>query len=199
MNLMTEMNRPEPNINTVTSIFEGEVNLSFKLLRYLQSPIFKRRAEIETIKQAIVTLGESELKRFICLLFTAQFSEKKPEELSVMSLARARFCEVIVQEKLIKGTQSSAFLVGLLSLIDALVDADIKDLMEKLPVSDDIKQAIINRQGESANLLKLCEMHEQANWQHIDEYCQKLHIDPNKAGELYQASLTWASDRVKAL
>lgn len=199
LNLMSEMSKPEPDINIVIAIFEGEVNLSFKLLRYLQSPIFKRRKEIETIKQAIVTLGHLELKRFVSLLFTAQFSENKPKELSVMSLARAKFCELMVQEKILTGVQSSAFLVGLLSLIDALVDADIQDLMDKLPITDDIKQAIVNRQGESANLLLLCEMYEKADWQHIDEYCKKMKINADKAGELFQQSLTWASERIKAL
>lgn len=199
LNLMSEMNKTEPNINVVTSIFEGEVNLSFKLLRYLQSPIFKRRKEIETIKQATVVLGNEELKRFVCLLFTAQFSENKPEELSIMSLTRARFCELMVQEKILNGTQSSAFLVGLLSLIDALVDADIQELMDKLPISNDIKQAIINRQGQSANLLLLCEMYEHADWQQIDDYCLKQKIDADQAGELFQSSLTWASERVKSI
>jgi EAL and modified HD-GYP domain-containing signal transduction protein len=199
INLMSEMNKAEPNINAVTSIFEGEVNLSFKLLRYLQSPIFKRRKEIDTIKQATVVLGNEELKRFVSLLFTAQFSENKPEELSLMSLARARFCELMVQTHILKGVESSAFLLGLLSLIDALVDADIKELMDKLPLSQEIKDAIVNRQGASANLLQLCEMYEKADWPKIEYYCQNNNIDANKTAELFQQSLHWASERIKAI
>ncbi|MCF2946682.1 EAL domain-containing protein [Paraglaciecola aquimarina] len=197
--LMAEMNKPEPNINIVTSIFEAEVSLSFKLLRYLQSPIFKRRKEIETIKQATIILGNEELKRFVSLLFTAQFSDNKPEQLSVMSLARARFCELMVQTHILKGVESSAFLVGLLSLIDALVDADINELMDILPLSSEIKEAIVKRQGASANLLQLCEMFEDADWQKIETYCQNININPDKTSELFQQSLLWASERIKAM
>ncbi|MGJ8682571.1 EAL and HDOD domain-containing protein, partial [Paraglaciecola sp.] len=199
INLMSEMNKSEPNINAVTSIFEAEVNLSFKLLRYLQSPIFKRIKKIETIKQATVILGNEELKRFVSLLFTAQFSENKPEQLTVMSLARARFCELMVQTHILKGIESSAFLVGLLSLIDALVDGDIKELMNILPISNEIKEAIVNRQGASANLLQLCEMYESAEWETIETYCKKMSIDADKTSELFQQALQWASERNKSL
>lgn len=199
VNLMTEMSRPEPNLNQVVTAFEGDVNLSFKLLRYLQSPIFKRRSEIVTIKQAAVALGHQELKRFVCLLFTAQFSEEKCEQLSIMSLARAKFCEQLVEEGVFSGEHASAFLVGLLSLIDALVDADIKELMDKLPLCDDIKQAIVNRKGDAANLLKLCELYEHADWDKLDHFCQKIAVDPEKIGDIYQQSITWATERYQAL
>ena len=89
--------------------------------------------------------------------------------------------------------------MGLLSLIDALVDADIKELMSILPLSTEIKEAIVNRQGASANLLQLCEMFENADWQQIEDYCQKMKINADKTSELFQQSLLWASERIKAM
>jgi c-di-GMP phosphodiesterase len=127
--LMEEINSSEPNIAKVTAIFESDVDLAFKLLRYAQSPFFKRASQIANIKQALVMLGAAELKRFISLLFTAQFSQGKPAELTVMSLVRARFNELMMTKHK-NAEHSSAFLVGLLSLIDAMVDADIGELME---------------------------------------------------------------------
>ena len=131
----TFFNKDDLDIKKITAIFEDEVNLAFKLLRYVQSPIFKRDAAITSIKQAIIVLGFEELKRFICLLFTAQFSIGKPQELTVMALARGRFCELMVKAAMPTHSQSSAFLIGLLSLIDAMVDGDIQELMDKLPLS----------------------------------------------------------------
>ncbi|MDU0355524.1 EAL domain-containing protein [Paraglaciecola aquimarina] len=197
--LMAEINKATPDMNLVTSLFEEEVSLSFKLLRHLQSPLFKRRKDVDTIKQAVVILGNKELKRFISILFTAQFSKGKPQELTVMSLARARFCESMAENNMLKGIETSAFLIGLLSLIDALVDADIKELMDKLPLGPDIKNAIVERQGNSANLLHLCEMFEKGEWQQLDDYCQEIKIDPRKTAELYTLSIQWATERLESM
>jgi EAL and modified HD-GYP domain-containing signal transduction protein len=199
VSLSSEINKHELDIEKITSIFENDVDLSFKLLRYVQSPIFKRKATIKTIKQAILILGGEELKRFISLLFTAQFSQSKPQELTVMALARGRFCELMVKTTLPDHSQSSAFLIGLLSLIDAMVDGDIQELMDKLPLHNDIKDAIINRKGKSAYFLKLCELFEKAEPQNILLFCQKIKVDPEQSCLLFQEALNWADHRISAI
>jgi EAL and modified HD-GYP domain-containing signal transduction protein len=199
VNLLSEIHKDDMDIKNITSIFESDVNLSFKLLRYVQSPIFKRIAKIETIKQAILAIGLKELQRFISLLFTAQFSLAKPQVLTVMALARGRFCELMVKATLPTHSQSSAFLVGLLSLIDAMVDGDIQDLMDKLPLHMDMKDAIINRKGESANFLKLCELFEIADWQNIEFFCQQIKVDSAQSCSIFQEALNWADLRTSAI
>jgi len=199
VNLMSEINKDDLDTKKITSIFEDEASLSFKLLRYVQSPIFKRDVSIESIKQAILVLGLDELKRFICLLFTAQFSVGKPQELTVMSLARGRFCELMVKSTLPRHSQSSAFLIGLLSLIDAMVDGNIHELMDKLPLPPEMKDAIINRQGESANFLKLCELFEKADWPNIELFCQQIAVEIEPSYRLFQEALTWADLRMSAM
>lgn len=197
--LMGEMAKEEPNITDITLAFESDVSLSFKLLRYAQSPIFKRPRQIETIKQAIVLLGQNELRRFVSLLFTAQFSDGKPAELTLMSLSRAYFCEQLTKDYNQRNTVPSAFLVGLLSLLDAMLDADINELMDKLPLSQSIKDSIVLRQGEQAQYLALSEFFEKGQWQRIEELCQKLEIDVNGAAELFLHSQVWATERQAAL
>jgi EAL and modified HD-GYP domain-containing signal transduction protein len=199
VSLSSEINKGNLDLKKITSIFEDDVNLSFKLLRYVQSPIFKRVVAIETIKQAILVLGQEELKRFISLLFTAQFSKGKPQELTVMALARGRFCELMVIESLPTHSQSSAFLIGLLSLIDAMVDGDIQDLMDKLPLHKDMKDAIISRKGESAHFLRLCELFEKADWQKIEFFCQQIKVDFEQSHHLFRQALEWADQRTASI
>ena len=199
INLMAEVYKAEPSIPKITAIFEGDVELAFKMLRYAQSPVFKRTGNIETIKQAIVMFGLNELKRFISLLFTAQFSQGKPQELTVMALARARFCENMVSMNSSSSEPSSAFLIGLLSLIDAMVDADIGDLMDKLPISEEMKHVLISKQGELANYLKLCELFELAQWQKVDAFCEHKAYDVERSLEYFQQAMIWATERVKML
>ncbi|MFT4810139.1 MAG: EAL and modified HD-GYP domain-containing signal transduction protein [Paraglaciecola sp.] len=199
VNLWSEINKAELDFKKITSIFEDDINLSFKLLRYVQSPIFKRDAAIQSIKQAILVLGIEELKRFISLLFTVQFSIGKPKALTVMALSRGRFCELMVNATLPINSQPSAFLIGLLSLIDAMVDGDIQELMDKLPLHQDMKDAIINRKGESANFLKLCELFEKADWENIELFCQQINVDPEQSCGLFKDALIWAEQRVTAI
>ena len=192
INLMAEIYKPEPSIPKITAIFEGDVELSFKMLRYAQSPIFKRTGDIETIKQAIIMFGMTELKRFISLLFTAQFSQGKPQELTVMALTRARFCELML-------AASSAFLVGLLSLIDAMVDADLVELMDKLPISEEMKKALVIKQGESAKYLRLCELFELAQWEEAEALCEFYGYPVELTLDKFQQALQWSSERIKML
>ncbi|AGH45140.1 EAL and HDOD domain-containing protein [Paraglaciecola psychrophila] len=199
VNLWSEINKAELDFKNITAIFEDDINLSFKLLRYVQSPIFKRDAAIQTIKQAIIVLGIVELKRFISLLFTAQFSIGKPKALTIMALSRGRFCELMVNATLPINSQPSAFLIGLLSLIDAMVDGDIQELMDKLPLHQDMKDAIINRKGESANFLKLCELFEKGNWENVKLFCQQINVDPEQSCGLFKDALIWAEHRVTAI
>lgn len=199
VNLLSEINKDELDIKKITSIFEDDANLTFKLLRYVQSPIFKRSAAIKTIKQAILVLGFEELQRFIFLLFTAQFSQGKPQELTVMALARGRFCELMVKAALPTHSQSSAFLIGLLSLIDAMVDGDIQELMDKLPLHEDMKAAIIKRKGETAKFLRLCELFEKVDWQNIELFCQDINVDHEQSNRLFQEALIWADERISAI
>jgi c-di-GMP phosphodiesterase len=198
-NLMAEMAKQEPDIEKVTQAFEGDVNLSFKLLRYTQSPIFKRGNEIANIKQAIVLLGQQELTRFVSLLFSAQFAAGKPAELSSMSLIRARFCELMIVQTGQKTVQASAFLVGLLSLLPAMLDADLGELLEKIPLSQQIKQALTQRRGILAENLLLCEYFELADWSQIELFTKKMGINMDIAATHYQNSLQWAAERQKLL
>lgn len=199
INLMAEVYKAEPSISKITAIFEGDVELSFKMLRYAQSPIFKRAGHIETIKQAIVMFGLTELKRFISLLFTAQFSQGKPQELTTLALTRARFCELMVTMNKAASEPSSAFLTGLLSLIDAMVDTDLVELLEKLPISEEMKSALISKQGEAAQCLGLCELFEQGQWQQANALCELYRYPESRSLDNFQQAQLWATERIKML
>jgi EAL and modified HD-GYP domain-containing signal transduction protein len=199
LNLMAEMNMPEPDIGIITRAFESDVNLSFKLLRYAQSPLFKRNKQIESIKQALVVLGGKEIEKFLSLLFTAQFSDNKPQELIKMSLVRARFCELIVSSSNKVIPKSSGFLVGLFSLLDAMVDTEMTELMAKLPISQQIKDVILLRQGQQAQYLNLCEYFEQAKWQEANDLCFQLEIDCENAADIFQQAQIWAIEQTQLL
>ena len=193
--LLYETSKPELDLDNITSVFERDVSIAYKLLRYANSPIFRRRNEISTIKQALVTLGSAELKRFLGLIFAVNINPNKPSELLKQSMSRAKFCELISAEVNSPIDSSIAFLTGLLSMIDALLDEDIKVILTKLPLAQEIKDTLINRKGVLAALIKLVELTEHADWEKIEFVIEKLGFKKETVIKCYNEALAWADEQ----
>ena len=197
-NLVVQLSKNSVAVDDVLKVFEGDANLSFKLLRYVNSPLFRRRNEIQTIRQAIVVLGEQELKRFVYLLFSASVGESKPAELSNMSLVRARFGELLMSARAMDSQAESAFLVGLLSTLDAMLNTSMEELLQSLALVDDMKNALLHGTGIMGESLQLVQALEQANWTKVMNMEQRLGLADELAKKLYLESLEWAAERQKA-
>ncbi|WP_395341668.1 EAL and HDOD domain-containing protein [Ningiella sp. W23] len=197
--LLSEISKPEPNFNEIVKLFELDPGLSFKLLRYTQSPYFQRNKKIENIRQAVVMLGKRELERFITLLFAATFGENKPNELIRLSLQRAKFCEIFADKTPHKGKLSSAFLVGMLSLLDAMLDANLASVISQLPLSAEIKIALVREQGWLADCIALSKQFELANWEAMRAGCDKYSIDYETMLTDFDEAIKWSEQRMQML
>ncbi len=193
--LLYETSKPELDLDNITSVFERDVSIAYKLLRYANSPIFRRRNEISTIKQALVTLGSAELKRFLGLMFAVNINPDKPSELLKQSMSRAKFCELISGEVNSPVDSSIAFLTGLLSMIDAILDEDIEVILTKLPLAQEIKDTLIERKGVMAALIKLVELTEYADWDKIELVIKKLGLKKDSVVKCYNEALVWADEQ----
>jgi len=189
--LLNETSKDELDIAKITIIFERDVTLSYKLLRYVNSPIFKRRNEVSSIKQALVLLGTNESKRFLGLIFAAQINPNKPSELFTTTMIRAKFCELSAADLTCQDDVSQAFLTGLLSLIDAIVDEDLEHILDKLPLAPQIKEPLLNGKGTLASLLRLVESIEHADWQEATSIMSKLGLKKNQVLDNYNRAITW--------
>ena len=194
--LLYETSSMDLNLKKITEVFERDVNLSYKLLRYSNSAAFKRRAEISTIKQALIVLGSEEIKRFLSLLFAAQVSADKPAELIRLSLTRARFAELLaISHGKLRDT-GMAFLTGMMSLMDAILDEDMPSVMNKLPLTNEIKDALLKGEGLLATYLNLVKFYEQANWEKAKEIQQQLGLKPEEVPDAYHDALSWSNDQM---
>ncbi|NQZ83193.1 MAG: HDOD domain-containing protein [Colwellia sp.] len=193
--LLYETSKPDLDLDSITAVFERDVTLSYKLLRYANSPTFRRRNEISTIKQAIVILGAGELKRFLGLMFAANVNPDKPSELINSAMSRAKFCELAAQDIKTPLDVSIAFLTGLLSLIDAILDEEIESILAKLPLAQEIKDTLITRKGAMADLIKLVVYIEHAQWDEASALIKTHKMDKEKVIEYYNQALSWADEQ----
>jgi len=195
--LLYETSKPDLDLPKIISVFELDVNLAYKLLRYSNSAVFRRRTEISTIKQALVTLGKKELQKFLSVLFSAQLSSDKPPELMAMSLTRARFAEGLAIESSKVEESSVAFLTGMLSLIDVILGEDMAEAMEKLPLSPEIKNALVSGEGALAHVLDVARAYEVSNWETVQTELELLAIDQSKVPEIYQEAVKWSNEQME--
>ena len=190
--IYAEIMKPCPDLKTVAKFFEQDAALAFKLLRLINSGVFPIQSEISSLKQALVYLGHERLKKFVSLIVTAHTAEKKPAELMQLCIVRARFCE-LVAKKVAKHQSNEAFLTGLFSLLDAILDQPMCLLVEKLPFSDDIRDALLDERNTLYYILNIVKAYETGSWWALEQAATLLNLDSTLLPELYQQSIDWAN------
>ena len=188
---MAEATKEDFSFKELEELIARDISLSFKLLSYINSAYFRRVQEISSIQQAIVLLGEKEIRRFISLIAMAKLASDKPEELIRESIIRARLCELLGEHRL-GIDESKLFTLGLFSLIDAILDDTMANIMEKLPFSGEFKIALIQGEGYLANYMNLISCYETGNWDEAAELVQKMGVDGKKLPEYYRDAVGWA-------
>ncbi len=191
--IVAEANKPDFDFEELEKLIARDVSLSYKLMRYINSAFFKRVHEVSSIKQAIVLLGEMGLRRFISLIVMAKLAADKPDELIRTSIVRARLCEQLGKLASVEMDSSELFTLGLFSLIDAIMDQEMESLMDKLPLSENIKNALVSGEGVLGNFLKLAQCYESGDWKGFSENVKSLGIEEEKVPECYMEALGWAN------
>lgn len=194
--LFNEINKPIINHNKIIEILERDCNLIFKLLCYVNSGIFPLQQKINSVKQAITYLGETQLKALITLFFTAILANDKPSELLSMSASRAKFCELIVNKTEPKN-QESAFIVGMFSLIDAILDIPMHDITSRLSLNAEICDTLLDSTDTSQTnismALRAIKYLEQGSWYLAEREAMKLKLPIAVLNTYYQTAIEWAA------
>jgi EAL and modified HD-GYP domain-containing signal transduction protein len=130
------------------------------------------------------------------LILLSQLGSDKPNELMINSLIRARFCELIAESLSQHSVKQDFFLVGLMSLIDAFLDRPMADIMQELPLSADIKNAIqgLDPDSKISQALQLIINYEQSKWEAVSTTAEKLKLNESAVLEHYFSSIKWAND-----
>ena len=190
LQLIANVNTADFDVVVLEKLINQDVAISFKLLNYLNSAYFERLHPISSIRQAIAFLGEDGFRLFVSLIATSRLADSKPEELIRTSTIRARFLEQIGKE--LKIASGELFMMGLFSLLDAMLDNSMEYLLSKLPMTDDVDDALIRRKGKLFPYLRLVETYEAANWSDFELAQREFDIPGEKIIQYYIDALGWA-------
>ncbi|MCK8125020.1 HDOD domain-containing protein [Pseudoalteromonas sp. S1610] len=189
--IYSEVMKPDPDVKVITGLFELDAALAYKLLRLLNSGVFPLQSQISSLKQALVYLGQARLKKFVSLIVTAHTARTKPIELMQMCVIRARFCELIAS-KVAKQVQGEAFLTGLFSLLDAILDKPMDLLVDKLPFPDEIKAALTGEKNDLYYILETVKAYETGSWWALEKAVSLINLDSAFLPKLYKQAVKWA-------
>ena len=191
--VVSEMNQPEFDLKSVEAVMTHDVSLTYKFLRYINSAYFSRGGEIQSIRQAILVIGEEDLKRFISLMALSMAAENKPLELVKTSCVRARFCELLGRACGRGHSSGDLYTLGLFSNIDVILDQPMGKILEQLPLRKNIKDALSGISGELAEILAFSIKYEEGNWEYIKKATADLSIPEGKLPALYTEACEWSN------
>ncbi len=190
LQLVAALHDPTVELADVEHLIARDVSLSFRLLRYINSAFFGLRGEVRSVRQALALLGVDNVRRWATLSVLASVDDKPPE-LTVTALIRARFCER-AGEQLGLARPAELFTLGLFSVIDAMMDAPIEEVLASLPCAPEVREALINHRGEKGLLLDCVATLEAGE---ID----RAKTIVSRASELYIEALMWAGSAAESL
>lgn len=165
LKLIDEIGRTDFDFSQIESIIKNDVSISIRLLKFVNSAYFEKSFPINTIKEAITYLGADELKKFIHIVTVGDLGKNKPNELIRTSVVRGRMCELCGTVLRTGFSREELFMLGLFSLMDALLDRPMKALLEKIGFSEKIKNALLQKNKEFSTILHIVTCFEQGNWE----------------------------------
>lgn len=187
MKLLAKLQDNDSSTEELTQTITQDITMSMRVLRYINSAQFGFGHEVDSIQQAIMMLGRNTIRNLANLLAMSQI-EDKPHELLIISMIRAKMAENIA--KLVKSDKEVCFTAGLFSIIDTLMNNEMELLIEGLPLTENIRVALIRREGELGKILSCVLAYESGDWKNV--HYNKLSIDEIR--NCYLDALKWAND-----
>lgn len=200
LRLIQEAHRAELDFTRLTALISQDVSLSYKLLRYANSARFGRQGMIHSIRRALVVLGEYGIRKWIAVAALPAIANDKPGELVTQSLVRGRFCELLGQASG-QGVEDQAFLVGLFSMLDVLLDRPLDDTLEELGLAPALDSVLRGQAPEDSvlnRIYSLVRRYEVADWDEVERLAGHLGTPAEVVGAAYREALPWADELVSA-
>ena len=192
---LQEVTAPNVDLGQMEQIIQRDVSLSYKLLTLVNSSAFGLRVQVRSIRRTLMLLGTKEVAKWVSLMLARDLGANKNNELVSVSILRARFFENIMKATGNHEKTSDAFLMGMFSLIDALLDRPMKEVLNDLPLADEVRLALTT-DGEDLfqRVYGLAIAYERGDWDRVSTLCQDLNIVERRLPSLHLDALVWAKE-----
>ncbi len=199
MEIMGLLQADDMNLDEIEKVIARDAALSYKLLKIINSAATGLSRQIDSIRQALVLLGIDELKRWIMLLMLVQHGQKCPSELLAIAFIRAIFGEKLALCAGRDEDAPSVYMVGLLSVFDAMLKRPIEQVVSDLPLSPPLKDALVHEKGPLSPYFQMMHAYENADRKSISRLAQTLGIESSQVVRCYLDSLRESGLYIQAM
>jgi c-di-GMP-related signal transduction protein len=190
LRLQQEVSRPELDLAELENLIKAEASVCYRLLRYLNSAVFGLKSEIHSLRHALSMLGEREVRRWVRLVAAVGAGREKATDLVLSALVRGRFGELL--QPVVPHGESDLFLLGLLSLIDAMLELPMPEVLERVRLDHATKAVLLGRPSLLRPVNQLMPAHESGEWEASAQLSEAMHLDPEEVANYYRRAQQWA-------
>ena len=190
--LLREVSKPIVDMGEVEKQIKADASLCYRLLRYLNSSAFFFNSEIRSVRHALMVLGEKQIRKWVALVVALHAGAAASTELVRTALTRARFCESLAPY--CSNGSEDLFFLGLMSLLDVILEVPLSEVLERVPISQEIKAALLGEPSPLSVPFDLALAQETGNWDRMRDLALQLHIDEEVVSSLYWRAVAWAKD-----
>lgn len=189
LRMTEEIRKRNLDLDAIEDLVKSDLSLCHKLLHYTNHSGFRFGPPVASVRDALVCLGEEDVRRWITLLSLASLGDDKPDELVRECAARGRFCEALASAFGLDERKDDLLLLGLFSNLEALLDVPVDRALARLALPDDLRAALRREESPLLPVLDLVEAYERGNWREV-ERLQSLHdFDIEELPGLYADAL----------
>jgi len=188
--ILRQLQNETLNLRKLTELVKRDPSLTYRLLRLINSPICAMRQEVTSIQAALLSVGEDTFRRIATVAITSEMNAGQTTELLRMAFVRGRFCELAAAHKALDGREQ--YLLGLLSLLPAMLRVPMKELTPSLPLRKEISRALEGEQVAERGPLEWLERYEKADWAACDKLEETLNLGGSRLIGCYQEAIAWA-------
>ena len=199
LRLLEQMNRPEISVDETEQIIKQDVALTYKLLRFINSAWFGLRHKVASIRHALVWLGPKEVRKWFALISLRDMGTDKPNELFYRAMTRAKMGEGIAPASGMHKHASELFLMGMFSMMDAVLDTPMSEVLTKLPLDDQVKTALLGGSCPFRWVHDLIAAYERGEWEKFSNHAGQLNVDESVVPPIFNESIKWANQACVAM
>jgi EAL and modified HD-GYP domain-containing signal transduction protein len=184
-------------LQKLTQLVKRDASITYRLLRLVNSPMCAIRQEVSSIQAALLAVGEETFRRIATLAITSELCSDQPVELLRMAFVRGRFCELAAVLCALDPTEQ--YLLGMLSLLPAMLRMPMEELTPALPLRNEIRRALEGEANSQRSLLHWVECHEHGDWANCGAVAQARGLNEDEAAVCFAEAATWAEEALRSI
>jgi c-di-GMP-related signal transduction protein len=191
LRLLADLQRDPVNLRKIEKLISADASLCYRILRLANSALQGHPGIIATVREALLMIGENALRRMLTVAMAGALSSHRPAPLLAMALTRAEFCRLLAPS--VSADPASFYLLGMLSLLDVLLEMPLARILEAIPISPLLKSALVGDDGPGGRALALVRALESCDWERCEKIQNQIGLAEGAIAAHYAHSLRWAS------